>query len=303
MISTVPSWPERPAANAELYRIHTYNGSLKLCWEGNATWIKDPAGSRYFVEGVDFLRFYNATFWFRVELTEAGQHYCDESWNVSLECLTKAQYDGHDKSLMLTKPYAVPYYLDAGKSRLGGWIVYGDLRDPAVAEFALNAETGAFRSKLWLSPSFAATYTDPSLFQVEVLQEALETEKLNDEVYTAQWNGCTYYFTDNGLMPSLNGANSYMVVTPQQWLLDLEKEQTVSLQITYPGIYRSSYYLPKISAAIPLYADEARTQWVGMYVFLGEDKQDSVALTMVWSETNGAHACTKIIYFDPLQKN
>ena len=296
--SAATKWPERPSANAELYQVHTYNGSLKLCWEGELYWIKDPSGSRYFVEELDFHVFYNATFWLRVELTEAGQHYCDESWTPSLECLTNAQYDGRDKTLMLTKPNAVPYYLDGNRNRLGGWIVFGDLRDPAVVEFTLRAEVGAFHKTLWLAPSFAATYTDQELFRVEVLEQALDTQKLDDKTYSVQWNGNVYFFAENGLMPSHDRASCYMIVTPQQWLLELEKEQTVNLRITYPGIYHLSY-LPNLSAAIPLYADEAQTQWVAMYVFLGEQKQDSVALTLMWTEADGAHACSKIVYFDP----
>ena len=142
----------------------------------------------------------------------------------------------------------------------------------------------------------ANTYLDSPAFQVEVLEEKLELTQAEGNKYTTQWNGQVCYF-ENWFPNAVRNASCVMVLTPQQWLRDLEKEQTVSLAFHFMSFDILFDYAPKISGFYPLYADPEMTQWVAMYVFIGVENKESVGLTLYWTEEDGAQAFSKVIYY------
>lgn len=297
---SAPTWPEKPAADAELFRVHQYNGSLRVRWEAEdgLRWIEDPAGNCYYLKELDHSAFYRANAWIRMELTEAGQHYCDASWAVRLKITTKLQYDGRDWPMRTSVSY-VPYYLDSDGSTLGGWIVFGGIPEPAVAELTLAGGMGDYTQKVWLAPGLANTYEGPAPFSVEVLPQKLEPTAAGETVCSVQWNGQTYYCYNDIYMDY-----SYaMILTLREEAFDPDTDQTVSLHVDLMSQDMDIYSF-KMNGAVALYVDPELTQWANIYyVIIGRDDENAVGLTLSWTEKDGVYAYSQIVYFDLVKPN
>lgn len=296
-----PGWPAAVPEDTQLFQLFQYNGSLKINWQTadqkQNIWLSDPENNTFFVKSLDYDQFYDATFWIRLELTQAGRHYCDESWSPLLTALVSPER-GKSLEEPLKDMMVIPYYDSGDHAALAGWIVFGRIRSSVPVELELTGAAGGQTQKVWLAPSVANTYIDQDLFAVTKIKEQLEITKVSGSLCSLQWEGNTYYFAaaEQG-MPET--AVRWFMVTPDQALLQSETMLEIGLQEYMPvhGLGNPLFF--RFTGNIRLYADPELTELVHIYVYCGEEYVDHVYLSLRWTAPYGVEQCTKVITYTP----
>lgn len=295
---TEPAWPDAMPANTQLFQLFQYNGSLKVNWQtvgqNQSIWVSDPENKKFFVKELDYDRFYDATFWIRLELTSAGQHYCDESWNIALNARVLPE-NGKNQQDALQNVTITPYYKG---QMLAGWLIFGSIKSSVPAQLELAGEAGGQRQNIWLTPSVANTYISQELFSVTKIDDALQITQGSNGVCSLQWQGNTYYLKaeEQGLPET---AVIWFMVKPQQEFLQSKNVQNVCVQEYLPVCGLGNPYSFHFTGSIRLYADSECTELALIYVYVGEEYMDHVYLSLRWTDNQGANQCTKVVTYTP----
>ena len=302
---TDTDWPAAVTEDMQLFRPFQYNGSLKVNWnapQADATrkqiiWLSDPENNQFFIKSLDAAQFYANTFWIRLELTEAGRHYCDEGWTVAMQARMSPERGGSLRD-PIESMMVIPYYDAEDHATLAGWIICGRIQSSVPVQLELAGEAGRQTHNAWLAPSVANTYIDQDLFTVTKIREALEITEVSKTLRSVQWEEKTYYFaaTEQG-MPET--AVDWFLVVPRQDFLQSEAVRELSVNVYTPVHGPGNPFQFRFTGTIGLYADPELTELAMIYVYNGEEFTDHLYLSLYWTDQEGANQCTKVVTYTP----